>query len=317
MRLSKLITFLMVLTLMLSITSCAVKQPDSNQNTTEPESSRSLKLSAVPNENIGYTVIPSEELNGNFSEDIVYWNFTDVTIEVDGARIPLEEAIRDGKITTAEILAFARIDSKNGVCKETYSTEHGLTCFLYSYPEFDVHLIYDVYATPDGQQHLIEDLSIYPRGKHSNTNHQFLDEESQYGYFLDREDWGIDFEVSSVTPTSLTVNCIQSGGQQIGELEVNFYYNIYSVIDEQTSLLDSQGEAVVYTQDSLPSPIAKIKQNATTQFTIDWSEKYGELESGEYRIKLSISDIFDESQVHPLMQDYYTSQGYWIEFTIP
>ena len=53
------------------------------------------------------------------------------------------------------------------------------------------------------------------------------------------------------------------------------------------------------------------------EIQLDWADIYGELPSGEYEIWLYIQDIFDESQVHPLMQDYHDMQIYPVEFSIP
>lgn len=316
---SKLTRILCLLLAVFLICGCAQQSEFSSASTenpvTEPSAVQRLRINAV-SDSEACELIPASELGRNLYDGITYIGVADVKIEIDGETIALESAIRDGKTTTAELLAYARLDAQNGFCQEDYTSQNGLTCFLYSYPDFDVHIIYDVYETPDGQQHLIEDLSVYSSGRHANINHYFVDDDSEYGTFIDWEDWGIQFEVENVTPTVLTLNCIQSGGQQIGELQVDYYYNIYSVENGQTAVLPSLQGSGTYTQENLPPPIAKIMQDGTTQFTIDWTDIYGELESGKYRIRLTVDDIFDESQVHPLMQDFYSRQGYWIEFSI-
>lgn len=300
---------------------CARKtnSPIPAEQTVQQSSSEcKLLITAVPDsDGNAWVQIPASELNGNLSDGLTYLGVSDVTIELSGETMSLEQAIRDGRISVAEILAYARLDSKNGFCEETYTSKNGLTSFLYCYPDFDVHIIYDVYETPDGQQHLIEDLSIYSTGSHQNMHHYFVDEDSPYGYFIDREDWGLDFDAEEATSTGLTINCTQSGGQQIGELEVDYNYRLYSVAEDQTAPVPGLQGTVNYTPETLPSPIAKIRKDATTRFTIDWTEEYGALESGTYRINLSVKDIFSEAQVHPLMKNYYDSQSYWIEFTIP
>lgn len=300
------------------------QQNESPAASTEPPAAESsdgqrLHITVVPEPGAS-KLIRTSELGGNLYDGLAYIDVSDVTIDVGSETLALENAIRDGKITTAEIFAFARIDAQNGVCRESFSSVHGLTHFLYVYPDFELDLAYDVLETPDGKQHLIEDVTISsvpnPSTIYRDRSYFYVDEESKFGDLLDREDWGITFEIASVTPTQITLDYTQSGGQQIGELEVDFNYTVYSIANDQVTPLPSLQGSVIYTQENLPSPITTIKQNGTSQFTIDWTEKYGELESGEYRIRLTINDIFDESQVHPLMQDYYDRQGYWIEFTI-
>ena len=40
------------------------------------------------------------------------------------------------------------------------------------------------------------------------------------------------------------------------------------------------------------------------------------LSSGEYEVVLWIKDIYDESQKHPLMRNFYDTQIYNLDFTV-
>ena len=60
-----------------------------------------------------------------------------------------------------------------------------------------------------------------------------------------------------------------------------------------------------------------ITQNGTTEIQLDWTEVYGELPSGEYYIFPGVDDIYDESQIHPLIVKYKESQHSPVIFTIP
>lgn len=268
---------------------------------------RRLLISAVADREAGSTVFSPEELNGAVDNYLHYVNLTDVTVELDGVPVPLEQALREGAITVEEITAYARIDAKNGICQEKYESTHGLTEFTYRYPEFNLQLIYDVYETPDGKQHLIQSINLYRTG--SGVSNAYYDFESEYTYRLDREDWGLTFEVVQATPTSITLNCTQSGGQQFGELEIMFY------------TLFAEGFQFIPTLDSVESiddygAQITIEQNADSQLTINWACAYEPLSSGDYYIELHIQDIFDASQVHPLADDFYDMQEYYIPFSI-
>ena len=61
------------------------------------------------------TTIPAEYFSGNYSEDICYYGLCDVSIQMDGETLKLEDAIRDGCITVEELTAYARIDAREGV----------------------------------------------------------------------------------------------------------------------------------------------------------------------------------------------------------
>lgn len=263
---------------------------------------RRLLLNAEQH-SVGWVTISADQLGGNFPEDIIYKNVSNVTIEVDGTVYPLEEAIRDGHITVEEIFAYARIDARNGVCRERHTTHNGLTYFLYSYPWCDIRLSYDVYETPDGQQHLISYLGIYDSSDTIYSAHY-----GEEGNVIDREDWGLTFTAVSATPTTLTYQCRQSGGQQVGTLSA---YS-YCIFTDSMSFLDQL--AADQSSDNAEAPLA---MNGTCENTIDWTDVYGELPAGNYILRLGVRDFYDEEQMHPLMKNFYDHQYYDFPFTIP
>lgn len=272
-----------------------------------------LRISASADANSTFTRILQEDLGGNSAEDITYHQLTNVTIEIDGTPVKLEEAIRDGFITTSEITAYAQLDAQNGFCDETYSSQRGLSSFVYTYPEFELEVVHDIYETPDEKQHLIQSMKFYPPHGSEKVSTAYYDENSQFGYTIDREDWGIEFSVSQATPTSITLDYTQSGGQQIGELVVT---DDYVMIAEDGTYVEQLNTADQTPANDRP-PIAAIRSDATSQITIDWEAKYGPLPSGEYCMMIFLKDVYDESQVHPLMINFTDNQKYGIIFTIP
>ena len=59
-----------------------------------------------------------------------------------------------------------------------------------------------------------------------------------------------------------------------------------------------------------------LSSNGTTHFSIDWTDIYGTLSPGEYVIRVIVKDIYEESQVHRLMRNFYDVQHYEISFTV-
>lgn len=249
------------------------------------------------------TRIPSEELSGAFARGIQYDGVTNVTIDIGGTTIKLEDAIRDSYITPAQLFAYARLDAENGFCTESFRTGRtGLTAFVYTYPDADLWMVYDIWQTPDGQQHLIEDFRVYPsQGSSGEYPGGYLDMETNAR--LDRENWGITLEVKEITSTGMTLVCTQSGGQQIGQLHV---YS-YSIRDEHGPI--AQPVMVDYSID--------LQMDGTTELVLDWTALYGSLQSGEYKLIVAVQDVYDPSQVHPLMRNYTDYQDYDLLFTVP
>ncbi len=278
----------------------------------EADSGRKLQFSVIEMEEPGSKVISKEKLGGNTNVEMGYFNLAEVTIHLNGTDISLPEAIRDGKLTVAEIFAFARIDAQNGFCEETYNSVRGLTHFTYTYPECEVTLSYDLYETPDGKQTLIEELNISDvakPGSARNSSYFYLDKDSEWGYFLDREDWGIAFEVTNVSSDQITLSYTQQGGQQLGELQVDDY-TLFSA----ERFHDPHGYLGSFF-NRLEQPILLTKDGAG-QFRLNLPEGVDMLDAGEYYLCLRVTDIFEESEVHPLNVDYYDKQSYYVVFTI-
>lgn len=263
-----------------------------------------LKLS-VQQDPEAFTQITPDKIGMNFSHDLIYYDVTDVMIEIDKQVSPLEDALQSGKISENDIFYFARQDAQNGFCELSFNSNHSLTQFIFAYPNFKLALIYDIYATPDGSQHLISHLCVHHPDINLATNIYFYDED---GKRIDQEDWGLTFEITNVSNTGLTVVCTQNGSsQQIGELNLGGFHvskdNVY------LTRLDKSGET--------PPLDVHLKRENSTVVEIDWTEFFGELPSGEYTISLSIFDIFDKSQLHPLMDDFHHWQIYTMSLTIP
>lgn len=266
-----------------------------------------LRIITICDENAGYTTITQEEMGNNFSESITVNGFREVNWVSDDGVFPLDEAVSKGLITIEELVAYARIDARNGKCDEEYSSENGLSTFIYHYNNFDMKVVYDVYETPDKKQHLINSIGFYTNAQ--SVSSYYVDDDT--GIALDREDWGLTFEVISASPAGITLNCTQSGGQQIGEL-VTSYFVLYKeggsdpvkIVDgvEYVNLIDSE---------------FSIKKDAVSQIKLDWTDTYGLQTSGDYTLRIAIQDDFDQEDVHPLMKDFYTQQQYLIQFTIP
>ena len=66
----------------------------------------------------------------------------------------------------------------------------------------------------------------------------------------------------------------------------------------------------------MPVLNSAIEMNGSSTITIDWTNIYGELGSGEYDLTLLIRDNFNKNMVHPLIVDYHDLQMYDLPLTI-
>lgn len=269
---------------------------------------RHLQISITEDENAGLTTVPAAQLDGAYPGDITYCDVTNVCILVAGEEKPLEDAIREGDISTYEMVADAQLDAQAGICRELAYTKNGLTYFTYRYPEYDLMTAHDIYETPDGKEHLIRFFGVLKTGSKLTIEHP--DEASPYGYMIDREDWGITLQAKSVTPTGLTLSCKQSGGQQLGALAIVDYVIYRNAEDGARTPLDRLDDS------AREVPIATIPENQESEITLDWAALYGTLPSGSYSIRLRMKDFFEPSAATGMIKDFTDEQPYQVNFTL-
>lgn len=273
-------------------------------------SEQKLFLSITKSKGASTKIFTERDLSNNYKGDFSYQNISTVTIYLNNKQFQLEEAIRNNTTTVEEIISFAQQDARNGYCSQLTYTHHGLTTFIYRYSDFELHFIYDVYELPSGKDHLVQSFSICLPGQGYERKTVYTVSNGIFEYLLDREDWGIKFEVVNANSVSLTLKCFQSNGQQIGELNTDTFFIYDSETFMPLTKMGSFYSTNTFSQNSIVS-------NSISHFTIDWSDIYGELKSGQYIMSLYIVDKYDKSTVHPLMKNFYDRQNYYIEFTIP
>ena len=244
-----------------------------------------------------YTSEKIQQTNDGTSDlDFCCIGLTDVTIDLGGNVMDLGNALREGKTSLSEISFLAQSDSQSGFCTEGWKSKNGLAEFRYSYPDFDLWIVDDIYETPDGLQHLIRGITLCQPG----SDVAFLHNE------LDQEDWGIEFSVAEASQTEITLNYTQSGGQVLGQL-MTYGYAISRLNPmEGIALLDNSP-----LQEQKP-----ISMNGQGTLCLDIETYFGALPAGQYGMYLYLQDAYNEEDVPPLTRNYHDVQCYWIEFTV-
>ena len=261
--------------------------------------SQRLNITAIQDKSVPPVNVPMDEIDPGNQASLTYIDLKEVSLKTAQGEKPLEAAIQDGDISVEEIFAYARLDARNGFCTEHKSSLHGLTHFIYVYPQYKLYATYDLYETPDGKQNLINELTFASR----NSNLTFDYEE------LDQEDWGLTFAVSHADENSVTIDCTQKGGQQTGTIILD-YFHIY--LEDYSEVKPEKN--ITGTEDFQPK--IPLPMNASDSFTIRWENLYGALPKGKYRMDLHIQDKYDKSQLHPLQAKFHDSQRYWVSFEV-
>lgn len=271
--------------------------------------SQKLNFNVMVQDEAGLKTISGEKNDERHGNKITYLGISDVLINIDGTTWKLEDAVNERKISSNEMIAYARSDVNNGFCEEKWESQNGLAKFTYRYPEYDIVYIYDVYETPDGKQHVISEFAVCAPDR--SPSFYYVDEET--GKPLDYENWGLNFDVVEANGAEIMLRCTQQGGQQIGKLCIEYYdlyrRNIEDGTEEYIDPLadDFLGESNVN---------CDITMNGETDIVLDLSKQYSELTTGEYIVYLSVKDQYSEGDEHSLMRNYYDRQRFAVSFTV-
>lgn len=273
-------------------------------NPTPPEklAERALRISVINiYDGSGSKIL----LNDNSYGSVNLRNLADITIEIDGSAMALEEALQGGFITVDSMISLARQDAAAGVCNEVAKSENGLTQFDYHYSDFSIHYVYDIYETPDGKQHLIKDCSLYG-GAGKPTFLYSWDENGA----IDYENWGLTLTIVHQNTEGLTLRCTQSGGQQLGQLKVGISWLEAKNGDPNAPSVNTLVEGAV------PVPSIDLTMDGETELRCDLAETYGSLPAGEYTLVVQIEDQYDPESVTPMVRKFHDTQYYSVDLLL-
>lgn len=262
-----------------------------------PQNQR-LKLTAVPGDKNGVFVTQ----NDGYSDMLGYNGIFDLQIQLDGDQEPLKAALSEGRTTIDELVAFAQIDAKNGLCTMNYDSRCGFARYEYHYEDFILYATYDVFESPSGNLYHKQSVVIESSDfEHPDSEIRFPAFIMEDGKQVDvaRENWGVEFEVLDAGPTQLNMKCIQSGGQHLGQLHMEY--------------CDIRGDNLPNGSPNFTVDIF-LENDGSTEFTVPFPRGFGELPAGDYEFDFMLRDIFDKAP--ELVRDYTDQQWYSVEFSV-
>lgn len=116
-------------------------------------------------------------------------------------------------------------------------------------------------------------------------------------------DWGVTFSVSNVTPTGMVLTCTQADGDYSGQLATNVGYYLERQTDSGWEIVSKTNDEYVFQGAGI-----EISRDSVHSWTIDWSNIYGELSPGTYKLNKPVMERKDRQTIRV----YY----YSIEFVI-
>ena len=233
----------------------------------------------------------SRDFDKNASDfNLYYLGLEDVYVKVDGDTLPLKEALSFGKVTLDGIIAECNRLSSLGLIKDEEYKDGGSV--LYDFSDFKIIK----YHTLDGNRDIFigtSDMNINAHG----LLHMIIRGYRHY-------DFGLRLDTKDVSGKGATIVFNQKGGNVTGELVVGdeFYLerkngNKWISVDTKP-LIDYAFHMVAY----------RIFQGGKLEFRTDWEWLYGELGTGQYRIKKEVMDFKQTAD--------YVEQVYYAYFDI-
>lgn len=102
------------------------------------------------------------------------------------------------------------------------------------------------------------------------------------------ESWGITLTAENVTPSGMTIRCIQSGGEPTGELNTGSWY----ILENWTP--ENEWKEMPYVIDgeiAWTSEAWIIPMNDSCEWEVNWEWLYGQFPAGKYRVGKEIMDF--------------------------
>ena len=262
---------------------------------------RQLRLTAAEETGAEFTRLFPAQAGSSFKTRVHYVDVTDVRIKVDGKVWYLKEALEEGAVSLEEMAYAAKLDAQDGFCRAYARARGGVAFVGYRYPEYDLRFLDGAENNHNAEQHPTHELYIL-------ANPYGL----RYTAADAREDWGLSFETVEADPASVTFDCTQRDGEQLGMLIADFYY-----------IFPAQGEDELPKKPGTDStsvfqPKPELTRDTVTRVTLDWSDIYGSLPAGDYHMRLMVSDVYRPDGENTMVSHLFEkTQGYDILFTVP
>ena len=101
-------------------------------------------------------------------------------------------------------------------------------------------------------------------------------------------DWGLTFSVSNVTPTGMVLTCTQADGDYSGQLSTGESYYLERQTDSGWEIVSKTNDEYVFQGAGI-----EISRDSVHIWTIDWSNIYGELSPGTYKLNKPVMERKD------------------------
>ena len=105
-------------------------------------------------------------------------------------------------------------------------------------------------------------------------------------------DWGVTFSVSNVTPTGMVLTCTQADGDYSGQLATNVGYYLERQTDSGWEIVSKTNDEYVFQGAGI-----EISRDSVHSWTIDWSNIYGELSPGTYKLNKPVWERKDRQTI--------------------
>ncbi|MDE6709036.1 MAG: hypothetical protein K2J76_00945, partial [Oscillospiraceae bacterium] len=190
-----------------------------------------------------------------------------------------------GELQTGSYYSLERYENGKWATVEMLPQKYDVAWPAISYPifkndssEFNVEWQSLYGKLPAGKYRVGKDVMDFRKAADYDTK-------MYYAYFEIADEWGLTLTAKDVTPTGCTVVFTQSGGNPTGELNTGVYYELEQYKNGKWTAVKTLRDDIGWLDVALI-----IKENDSTEIGAGWSERYGELPAGKYRIGKDVDD---------------------------
>ncbi len=107
---------------------------------------------------------------------------------------------------------------------------------------------------------------------------------------LEKPDWELEIHSSNITSTGMDLTCIHCDGDYSGQLMIGDHFYIETAPDSEQRPASNGNVHVIEQWNGV-----EIPRNSIISLTIDWSDIYGTLPAGDYKLHIPIWELNDRS----------------------
>lgn len=220
-----------------------------------------------------------------------YQGVSAVIVHLSSGDRELREAVSDGDVSLARLVAQAEEDAAQGLCEQWFTCEEKdiILCWtMYRYPGYTMGVMTDMYEDALREEgYLFKYVVFAPADTEISGPVTWRQDEDTFASIHSKV-WGLTVSAQDVTPTGLTLHCVLSDEWFDGELYLGDILGLARETGHGWETLRPLTEQEPLNAGQIKALGQSIPTGGDADYPVSWEEIYGPLESGTYNLRMNV-----------------------------